>query len=67
MQNNTKVTEIKNNLPLGGIVEISKRTGLTVKTIDNVFKGKKCRMNNKMNVIREAENIISEYKAVTEG
>ena len=66
MQNNTKITELKSKMPLGGIVELSKRTGLTARTIDNIFKGKKCRMNNKMKVIKEAEKLISEYKAVTE-
>lgn len=67
MQNNKKITDLKNNLPLGGMVELSKRTGLTNRTIDNIFKGKKCRMNNKMKVITEAEKIISEYKTITEG
>ncbi|WP_313600627.1 hypothetical protein [Epilithonimonas vandammei] len=67
MQNNKKITNLKNNLPLGGMIEIAKRTGLTSRTIDNIFKGKKCRMNNKMKVITEAEKIISEYKTVTEG
>lgn len=66
MQNNKKITDLKNNLPLGGMVELSKRTGLTTRTIDNIFKGKKCRMNNKMKVITEAEKLISEYKTVTE-
>lgn len=67
MKNNTKITELKNKMPLGGFVELSKRTGLTPRTIDNIFKGKKCRMNNKMKVITEAEKLISEYKTVTEG
>ncbi|WP_449398504.1 hypothetical protein [Chryseobacterium wanjuense] len=67
MQNNKKITELKNNLPLGGKVELSKRTGLTARTIDNIFKGKPCRMKNMMKVIKEAENIIAEYKEVIEG
>jgi hypothetical protein len=67
MQNNIKITEIKNNLPLGGKVELSKRTGLTGQTVDNILNGKPARMKNVIKVIQEGEKIITEYKEVTEG
>lgn len=67
MQNNKKIIEIKNNLPLGGIAELSKRSGLSSITISNIFKGKPCRMKNMEKVITEGNKIISEYKELTEG
>lgn len=67
MQNNTKITEVKNKLPLGGKVLISQRTGLTKQTVDNILNGKNARVQNVLKVIKEAEKIISKYKEVTEG
>lgn len=67
MQNNTKITELKKNLPLGGIAELVKRTELSAITISNILKGKPCRMENMKKVITEGNNIISEYKELTEG
>ena len=65
MQINKKIIELKKNLPLGGLTEISDRTGITPRTINNIFKGKPCRMKNMIEVVNAAENIISEYKKIT--
>ncbi|PQA92764.1 hypothetical protein SAMN05421796_11051 [Chryseobacterium piscicola] len=64
MQNN-KIIEIKNNLPLGGINELIKRTKLSGITINNILKGKPCRMKNMEKVITEGDKIILEYKQLT--
>jgi|GEM_PF-2200563 len=66
MQNNTKITEIKKNLPLGGKSEISKRTGLTQQTVHNILNGKPGRMSNVIKIIKSAESIIKEYREITE-
>lgn len=66
MQNN-KIIEIKNNLPLGGINKLIERTKLSGITINNILKGKPCRMKNMEKVITEGNKIISEYKELTEG
>ncbi|SMP08864.1 hypothetical protein [Chryseobacterium profundimaris] len=65
MQVNQKLTELKNKLPLGAITEIAEKTGLTAKTIDNIFKGKPCRANNLKKLITETENYIKEYESLT--
>lgn len=66
MQNNSKIPEIKKNLPLGSKILLVERTGLTKQTIDNILNGKTGRMKNVISVIVESEKIISEYKKITE-
>lgn len=65
MQNNGKITKLKNKLPLGAITELAERTGLTAKTIDNIFKGKPCRIKNLTKLITETEKYINEYESLT--
>ncbi len=66
MQNNVKIKELKKNLPLGAKILLSKRTGLSKQTINNVLSGKPCRMNTIMKVVQEGEKIVKEYKECTE-
>jgi pheromone shutdown protein TraB len=65
MQNNKKLEELRNKLPLGSKVLISERTGLNPRTIENVLNGKPARIKNVMIVIGEAEKVIAEYKELT--
>jgi hypothetical protein len=65
MQNNKKLEELRNKLPLGSKVLISERTRLNPRTIENVLNGKPARIKNVMIVIGEAEKVIEEYNQLT--
>ena len=62
MQSNKKLEEIKKNLPIGGRLLIAERLKITPKTVENILNGKPGIFKNVINVIREAEAIIIEYK-----
>lgn len=64
MKDKEKLAQIKDGLPLGGLKELTERTGLTRVTIYNIFKGKKAFMKNVIKVITEGERIISEYQEI---
>jgi len=65
MQNNKKLSELKNGLPYGGLNELAERTGLTRTTIYNIFEGKKAVLKNVKKVVEESTKIISEYQELT--
>lgn len=64
MQSNTKLEKLKKVLPLGSQKEIAQRLGINVRTVENVLDGKKCLLKHIFNVVKEAENILAEYKEV---
>lgn len=64
MQSNKKLEEIKKALPLGAQKEIAERLGIHAKTVENVFEGKNCLLKHKLNVVKEAEKLLEEYKEV---
>ena len=66
MQNNSKITELKNKLPLGGKLEIIKRTKLNFRTVDNILNGKPARMANVIKVIKTAEDVVNEFTEITQ-
>lgn len=65
MQNNTKIAELKNNLPLGGRKEICTRTGLTMHTVARILNGKNGRIKTVTKIITAAEQIINEFNTIT--
>ncbi len=66
MQNNSKITELKNKLPLGGKLEIIKRTNLNFRTVDKILNGKPARMANVIKVIKTAEDVVNEFTEITQ-
>lgn len=58
-------SEIDRKLPYGAKKLIAKNLGLTEKTVSNILKGKRGRMENCMNVIQEAKRIIKDYENKT--
>lgn len=65
MQNNKKLTQLKNGLPYGGLKELCKRTDLSRITIYKIFQGKNANMQNVIKVVQESEKIIAEYQELT--
>jgi hypothetical protein len=61
-----KITELKNKLPLGGKLEIIKRTKLNFRTVDNILNGKPARMANVIKVIKTAEDVVNEFTEITQ-
>jgi hypothetical protein len=63
MQNNKKLEEIRKYLPYGAKTMIAERLQITPRTVEKILNGGKAHFKNIINVIREAEAIVAEYKA----
>lgn len=63
MQITEKILNVKQNLPHGSLIKISKETGITQKTIGNFFSLKtKFKADTYKKIMSSAEKIISEIK-----
>ena len=60
MQSKDNLLNLKNNLPRGSKIEISKRTGFTQKTVASILNGCPCRLENFKKVVNTAKAIIRE-------
>lgn len=56
----SKSTEIMSTQPRGLQKEISKRTGLTAKTVCQYFKGRKCSLDTQLRIKQAIQEIGSE-------
>jgi hypothetical protein len=62
MQSNEKLKEIKKYLPYGAKAMIAERLKIAPRTVEKILNGDKAHFKNIINVIREAEVIVAEYK-----
>jgi len=62
VQSKEKVIELGKKLPWGAKKEISKRTGITEKTVSLFFRGSNTRYDNSLKILKEANSIVKEMQ-----